>query len=334
MTGLNGQVIPSPPNMAPYENAPANEKLGQYFVDHKNLVGDPNPDFTENRCDEYIRVLRQACMNNRLHTIFSRSEDSYCEQCPDNINEKSLLDLRKHVTSVEAKQFFKANRNFQKDAVAKWNPHVEEVTKSLFMGFVGLDEGKKEGCGTVALDLLLKGDTMTEEDFEKWICSKGSEEHRNTIYGDRKSIELLEAFKKDLRKRGVNLSDAGAQCDEFENALKTVQSMPGDWHTGLNMLQSIFKPFYNTLLDPIKDLLKWKRVNDEVKGCYYQASRLVKLTNEELHRFMMQRFVSAHWYLYEELFEDRATSNFDVFCSISHEYQQYLRQIEADESEE
>ena len=174
----------------------------------------------------------------------------------------------------------------------KWNPHVEEVINSLFMGFVGLDEGKKDGCGTVALDLLLKDGTMTEEEVGKWMCSEGAEEHRNTIYGDRKSIELLGAYKKVLRKRGVSLSDAGAQCDEFKKALKTVQSMPGDWHTGLNMLQAIFRPFYKTLLEPIKDLLKWKRINDEVKGYYYQATRLVNLTNEELHRFIVQRFVS------------------------------------------
>ena len=38
--------------------------------------------------------------------------------------------------------------------------------------------------------------------------------------------------------------------------------------------------------------------------------------------------------MYEELFEDKATSNCDVFCTISHDYQQYLREIEANESEE
>ena len=59
----------------------------------------------------------------------------------------------------DSRDFFRANHNFQKDAVKKWNPHTNEVTRSLFIGFVGLDKGKKDGAGTVVLGILIKGGT-------------------------------------------------------------------------------------------------------------------------------------------------------------------------------
>ena len=92
---------------------------------------------------------------------------------------------------------------------------------------------------------------MREVDFGKWLCEQDHDTHRNTIFGDRKSIEIYAAFKNDIRKRGHSLSEASIQLDEFEKALAIVQTLPGDWHTGLNILQAIFKPFYKVLLDPI-----------------------------------------------------------------------------------
>merc|ERR1711983_654494 len=107
------------------------------------------------------------------------------------------------------------------------------------MGFIGIDEGSKQGAGTVMLDLLLKGGTMSEEDG-KWIAADDAAHHRNYVFGDRKSIEMLQAFKNDLQGRGVSLSDMSSQCDEFEKALETLMSLPQDWHTGVNMIVSIF----------------------------------------------------------------------------------------------
>ena len=56
--------------------------------------------------------------------------------------------------------------------------------------------------------------------------------HRNYVFGDRKSIELLNAFRSDLQGRGITLNDMNEQCDEFEKALDTLMSLPGDWHMG------------------------------------------------------------------------------------------------------
>ena len=80
---------------------------------------------------------------------------------------------------------------------------------------------------------------------KQWKMADDTVNDRNIIFGDRKSIELMHAFANDLRNRGISLSEASEQCEEFEDAMKTVQSQPGDWHMGLNAAQTIFKCFYN-----------------------------------------------------------------------------------------
>ena len=83
--------------------------------------------------------------------------------------------------------------------------------------------------------------------------------------------------------------------DKFEEASNTIMTVPGDWHTGLNIAQSIFKCFWKLLLSPIMDMLGWKRINEKVSGCYYRASRLIKLINEELHRYKDASFCKQAW---------------------------------------
>ena len=70
--------------------------------------------------------------------------------------------------------------------MAKWNDrHSEDITKSLFLGFVGVDKGDKKGSGVVMLDLLSKGDSMNEESGSKWTLAANILQHRNYVYGDR-----------------------------------------------------------------------------------------------------------------------------------------------------
>ena len=92
----------------------------------------------------------------------------------------------------------------------------------------------------------------------------------------------------------------GENANVFEEALNTVMQLPGDWHTGLNTVQAVVKCFWTPLLAPMKDFLGWKRVNEKISSCYYQATCLIKLVNEELHCYLLHRFVSEHWKQFKE----------------------------------
>jgi hypothetical protein len=79
-------------------------------------------------------------------------------------------------------------------------------------------------------------------------------------------------------------------------ALKTTHPLPDDWHTGLNMLQATFNSYHKVRIDTICDVLGWKCVTDEVKGCDCQTSHLVKGVNEGWQHFLLQTYVSDRWH--------------------------------------
>lgn len=60
------------------------------------------------------------------------------------------------------------------------------------------------------------------------------------------------------------------------------------------MLQSIFKVHWNGLLGPLKDMLKWSRISKDVRGCYYQASKLVTLANRSFKALLIMEFLTEH----------------------------------------
>ena len=60
--------------MAKYESAPENSKLGTFILNHKSMIGVPEPNGGE-RVDGYWRVLSHANLLQILHRTFSRSID-------------------------------------------------------------------------------------------------------------------------------------------------------------------------------------------------------------------------------------------------------------------
>ena len=78
----------------------------------------------------------------------------------------------------------------------------------------------------------------------------------------------------------------------FLKALTVVQEVPGDWHTSLHMLASIYNLYDHCFLEEFQGLLHWKNINKDVRSCYFQASRLVTFVHDELRRFFIHQFVS------------------------------------------
>ena len=59
------------------------------------------------------------------------------------------------------------------------------------------------------------------------------------------------------------------------------------------MLQSIYKVHWDALLCPLKEMLKWCRISKDIRGCYYQATKLVTLANRAFKSYLMMAFVSG-----------------------------------------
>ena len=147
----------------------------------------------------------------------------------------AVLSMQDEVIFDRGKLFFRSNNKFQNKTTSKYRPFNNEVTKSLSMGFVGIDEGKKQGAGAVVLDLLLKSRMMTAESNHQWKMTLGGKNDRNYMCGDRTSIGLFQVFWNGISSRGNTHSQASTQCEEFDKALSRLVAVTGDWHTGLDM---------------------------------------------------------------------------------------------------
>jgi hypothetical protein len=130
---------------------------------------------------------------------------------------------------------------------------------------------------------------------------------------------------KKLSNSCLSFEESSIQAQIFLEALNNVMFMPGDWHAGMNMLQSLHKLFWTNLLKPLRDILGWKRIAKDVRSCYYQALQLVKYTNNVRSYFLIRAFQLHHYESYEDRMRDDNTG--DLLCSIVVEFQLFLSRL-------
>ena len=109
------------------------------------------------------------------------------------------------------------------------------------------------------------------------------------MFGDAKTIENVAKFVRDMQERRANI-----QSEVFLKALTVIQEVPGDWHTGVNMLSSIYNVYYHGFLEEFQGLLhwKWENVKKDVRSCYFQVSWLATFVHDELCQLFIHIFVS------------------------------------------
>ena len=111
----------------------------------------------------------------------------------------------------------------------------------------------------------------------------------------------------------------------FLNAFKKIMFLPGDWHTGMNMLQSIYKLFREDLLKPNRDLLKWKKISKDICQCYFQALRLVQYSNDVVSSYLIRLYLHCYLSRYDTMItNDGQMSN--VICNIAIGFDEFLVQ--------
>ena len=98
--------------------------------------------------------------------------------------------------------------------------------------------------------------------------------------------------------------------------------LPGDWHTGMNMLQSNYKIFWADILKPFRDILKWKRISNDVRECYFQASRLVQYSNNVVSSFLIRLYISRYHEKYDDRMNEDETAN--VLYSMAIDFDEFL----------
>ena len=299
---LLDQAVPSPMNMPAFETIDA-DKSANFFLHYSTFESMSLPDFTGDRVRSYMRLKNTVTWVKYLRKAFPRpdvshddvSEDTsndYFDQCPGSFNRTNLRSFQRVVHTKEGKALCDATKSFQRDTVLRWNPNVDKPSLSIFLGLVGIDESASKECGALTLDLLLRAGVLLEGSDGKWILASDYESRRIYLVGDGKTVENIVKFVRDMQDRRTTFSDASVQAEVFLKAMSVVMTLPGDWHSGLNIAQSIFSYSYHGFLEEFQQMLGWKRINKDVSSSYFQSTRLIMFVFEELTRFFVHQYVS------------------------------------------
>ena len=216
------------------------------FIGHNSLPQLMEPDFTGENIKSYRNFSRLADETSLFGHVFRRSDDCY-KINPEFFNDDVLSKLRTLSCTKRSVKLFDACHYFKHDSVHAWNLAAGFSTLSLLLGVVGIDEGSAEGAMTCVLDLLLKFDIIREDEDGSWMRVPSDPKREAICFGDRTTNENVAAFILSLQNRPMSLEEASIQSEIFLDAVMDTQFLPGDWHTSLNMLQSMYKLHWKVL---------------------------------------------------------------------------------------
>jgi hypothetical protein len=206
--------------------------------------------------------------------------------------------------------------------VRDWNEFCDDVTLSYNMGFVGVCEDSSDGAATVILDVLLKFGVLVYNQDETWALHCFAKLHRLYCFGDSKTIENSLASVYKLSNRSLSFEVSSLQVETLLDAFDWVMFLPGDWHAGLNILQSIYKLFWSDLLKPFRDMLQWQHISKDIWGCFFQMLWLVQYSNDVISLHLTHLYMS----LYQECYAVRMNEDKlpNVLCQITLDFEMFL----------
>jgi hypothetical protein len=161
------------------------------------------------------------------------------------------------------------------------------------MRFVSIREDSAVGAGSVVLDMLLKFGILKYIDDGTWQLADNAEMCQLYSYGDQKLNENCSAFLFTLNPRPLMFQESSMQAEIFLESFQNIMFLLGDWHTSMNMLQTIYKVFWVDILNPMKTFLGWKCTSNDIRCCYFKAARLVRYIHNAMSTYLLRCYVSA-----------------------------------------
>jgi hypothetical protein len=310
------QSRPSPFGMRAYKSHdPSSGTFGtDVYMNHANLYVPDCPCFTGDRVRGYeyiMSVQKYVCDMSRA---FFRQYKSI----GDGVNSNHVVKFNEYCLSEKSKAFFSSVYKFQRQPVLDWNSTANCVTLSFNMGFVGIREDLASGAGSVVLDMLLKFRVLKYIDNGTWQLDANAKTRHLYSYGDQKSNKNCSAFLYNLNNRPLTFEESSVQAEIFLESFNNIMFLPGDWHTGMNMLQTIYKVFWVDILNPMKIMLGWKCISRDIHGCYFQAARLVRNIHKAMSTYLLRCYVS---HMYDHIAESSPNrEEADVLYSVAVSY--------------
>lgn len=196
-----------------------------------------------------------------------------------------------------------------------------------------MDEAASKETAALVLGLAMKGGLVESEQVgKKAVYHAADDLHARRCYlvGDVKTVDNANRVSDILDSAADGIEgDGESQSSVLSRVLNHMKDIPGDWHAGLSMVQSIHNVCWDGFLDDFRDALGWKKVQKDARNCYYAASRLIKYVYEECVRILMHSFVSNHLaglrVKFRESARDLSDANF--MCYVAQAFSDWLFEL-------
>ena len=123
------------------------------------------------------------------------------------------------------------------------------------MAFTWGQRRRREGCRgrNGGIDGSCNG-ARHGRDRTGWQASKSAlfESKYMIMNGDRKTHKNTESFNSLSQDRDLSLEEKSVQADIILDVFDHTLFLPGDWHTGMNMVQAISNIYWHVLLKHMK----------------------------------------------------------------------------------
>ena len=172
------QAVPYPWGISVYEEFDPFSP-GDFFFNWHDAKTVSTPDFLGKRVTSYLKwlklsntliVIKKAFPACASGNVDEKSVDPF-ERCLSEFEHTLLQQFSELCATNEGEKMFSKAIFFQKLSVLKWNPHIDEPTKSIYLGLVGIDESAAKECGAILLDLLLRCGVLVQTTNGEWILA-------------------------------------------------------------------------------------------------------------------------------------------------------------------
>ena len=138
--------------------------------------------------EKYIEIRDIASYLQCVQLAFPVPDkaNQYFAQCPSSLN-----NFTRRFHSEPGSKLFTAARNFQRNIVIKWNENANEVTLTIFLDLIGIDESASNECGAITLDILLWAGVLEEGKKGEWTLAPNYQSMRVHLFGDGKQLRIV-----------------------------------------------------------------------------------------------------------------------------------------------
>lgn len=294
LTYTDNQPKPSPVLMPSYHTM-THLSDAQFFNGHATFPRLSRLDFSGKQVDVYNRYNNKSKWIAMIATAFNfkhRGTEELFHLARYDLNLEALKETSTFFDDHNVRHLVSQARDFQRDAVRKWNPYAENVTLHVYLGLVAMDEDTSMENMALALDLCAKFGLLVKNSEGKWEVSPDADAREVIFIGDVKTVDSLDKAIRDQERLPPSSKVTLVTSDVFCNVMNRLHICTGDWHASMCMLQSVPNVFRNGFLKHFKYALKWQHCGDDVMNTYSNNCKLTHIVYEVCSSYLFHSFIS------------------------------------------